>query len=62
VIRLDTVEQRVWAAGEYALRRAREELETGNDAGFMLMDLEAAAENLAMAAREIRKRLTGSGR
>ncbi len=60
MIRLDNIEQRVWAAGEYALRRAREELETGEDAGYMVADLEAAAENLAMAAREIRKRLEGT--
>ena len=59
MIRLELIEQRMWAAGEHALRRAREELETSEDAGFMLLDLEAASENLAFAAREIRSRLEG---
>jgi len=57
MIRLDPVEQRAWAAAEYALRRAREELETGTDVGFMLLDIEAASEDLALAAKEIRRRL-----
>lgn len=60
MIRLEPVEQKIWAAGEFALRRAREELETGSDERFMLADLEAAGEDLILAAREIRKRLEGS--
>lgn len=60
MIRLELTEQRIWSAGEGALRRAREELENGDDTSFMCADLEAAGENLILAAREIRARLGGA--
>jgi len=60
VIRLEIAEQRIWAAGEYALRRAREALDAEEgDAGYMVADLRAASEDLAMAAAEIEARLGG---
>ncbi len=59
-IHIEPTEHHIWAAGEFSLRRAREALEAEDgDAGWMIADLRAAAENLTMAANEIERRLTG---
>lgn len=60
MIRLDNVEQKILHAAEFARLRAFRELEQGEDAGFMCADLEAAGENMILAAQEIRRRLEGS--
>ena len=57
---LTLTEQRMWAAGEYALRRAREELDRGGDLKMVLFDLTAATHDLAMTAKEILGRLEAS--
>ena len=59
MIRLEPVESRILNAAEFARKRAYLELEQGEDVALMCLDLEAASENLAFAAREIRSRLEG---